>query len=179
MGVHWRDWCWSWNSSILATWFKKVTQLKRSWCWERMKAGGEGDDRGWDGWMAPLTMEMCLSKLQELVIDREAWHAALHGAAELDMTEWLNWTELKQWHGGKESQISHNFSQYVPGIWKCLETYTENNWTWRGKWTRGTRSVTEWCMQIGNWKPEGMMDVSVSNGYRHPSTPITSKLQVP
>ena len=37
--------------------------------------------------MAPLTMEMCLSKLQELVIDREAWHAALHGAAELDMTE--------------------------------------------------------------------------------------------
>ena len=29
--------------------------LKRSWCWERLKAGGEGDDRGWDGWMASLT----------------------------------------------------------------------------------------------------------------------------
>ena len=31
---------------------KKLTHLKRSWCWERLKAGGEGDDRGWDGWMA-------------------------------------------------------------------------------------------------------------------------------
>ena len=28
---------------------------KRPWCWERLKAGGEGDDRGWDGWMASLT----------------------------------------------------------------------------------------------------------------------------
>ena len=28
---------------------------KRPWCWERLKAGGEGDDRRWDGWMAPLT----------------------------------------------------------------------------------------------------------------------------
>ena len=32
-----------------------LTHLKRPWCWERMKAGGEGDDRGWDGWMASLT----------------------------------------------------------------------------------------------------------------------------
>ena len=32
-----------------------LTHLKRPWCWERLKAGGEGDDRGWDGWMASLT----------------------------------------------------------------------------------------------------------------------------
>ena len=32
-----------------------ITHWKRSWCWERLKAGGEGDDRGWDGWMASLT----------------------------------------------------------------------------------------------------------------------------
>ena len=46
------DWCW--NSSTLATWCKELTHLKRSQCWERLKAGGEGDDRGWDGWMASL-----------------------------------------------------------------------------------------------------------------------------
>ena len=44
--------CWSWNSNSLATWCKELTHLKRPWCWERLKAGGEGDDRGWNGWMA-------------------------------------------------------------------------------------------------------------------------------
>ena len=39
----------------LATWCKELTHLKRPWCWERLKAGREGDDRGWDGWMASLT----------------------------------------------------------------------------------------------------------------------------
>ena len=44
------------NSSIsLATWFEELTHWERPRCWERLKAGGEGDDRGWDGWMASLT----------------------------------------------------------------------------------------------------------------------------
>ena len=37
------------------TWCEELTHLKRPWCWEGLKAGGEGDDRGWDGWMASLT----------------------------------------------------------------------------------------------------------------------------
>ena len=49
------DWCWSWSSNTLATWCKEVTYQKRHCCWERLKAGGEGDDRGWDGWMPSLT----------------------------------------------------------------------------------------------------------------------------
>ena len=50
-----QGWCWSWNSNTLATWCKELTYWKRPWCWERLKAGGEGDDRGWHGWMASLT----------------------------------------------------------------------------------------------------------------------------
>ena len=55
MNIHWKDWCWSWNSNTLATWCEELTHLKRLWCQERLKAGGEGDDRGWDVWMASRT----------------------------------------------------------------------------------------------------------------------------
>ena len=50
-----KDWCWSWNSTTLATWCKELTQWKGPWCWERLKAGGQEDYRGWDGWMASLS----------------------------------------------------------------------------------------------------------------------------
>ena len=46
-----RDWCWSWSSNTLATWCEELTHWKRPWSWERLRAGGEGGDRGWDGWM--------------------------------------------------------------------------------------------------------------------------------
>ena len=45
---------WYWSSNALATWWEEPTHLKRPWFWERLKAGGEGDDREWDGWMASL-----------------------------------------------------------------------------------------------------------------------------
>ena len=55
MNIHWKDWCRSWNSNTLATWCEDLTHLYRPWCWEKLKAWGEGEDRGWDGWMASLT----------------------------------------------------------------------------------------------------------------------------
>ena len=55
LGFLWREWCWSWNCSTLAILCKVLTHWKRLWCWEGLWAGGEGDDRGWDGWMASLT----------------------------------------------------------------------------------------------------------------------------
>ena len=55
LGVHWKDWCWSWNSNTLATWCEELTHWKRPWCWEGLGAGREGDNSGWDGWMASLT----------------------------------------------------------------------------------------------------------------------------
>ena len=55
LNVHWKDWCWSWNSNTLATWCEELTHWKIPWCWEGLKAGGEGDNRGWDSWMASPT----------------------------------------------------------------------------------------------------------------------------
>ena len=46
---------WPWSSNTLATWCEELTHVKRPWCWERLKAGGEWHNRGWDGWMASLT----------------------------------------------------------------------------------------------------------------------------
>ena len=55
LNIPWKDWCWSWNSNTLATWCRELTHLKRPWFWERLKAGGEGDSKGWYGWMASPT----------------------------------------------------------------------------------------------------------------------------
>ena len=41
LGVHWKDWCWSWNSNTLATSWEELTDWKRPWCWEGLGAGGE------------------------------------------------------------------------------------------------------------------------------------------
>ena len=87
LSIHRKDWCWS--SNTLATWCEELTHWKRPWCWERWKAGSEGSNRGWDGWMASLTQWTGVwASSGSWVMDREAWCS--WGHKELDTTEWLN-----------------------------------------------------------------------------------------
>ena len=93
LGVNWKDWCWSWNSNTLVTWCEELTHLKRPWCWERLKAGGDKDDRWRDGWMASLTQWRWVWVNPELVMDWEAWRNAVHGVTK-SRTRLSDWTQL-------------------------------------------------------------------------------------
>ena len=99
LGFLWREWCWSWNSSTLAISCEELTHWKRLWCWEGLAAGGEWDDRGWDGWMASLTRWMWV-----WVNSGSWWWTGRPGVLRFmglqrvghDWAPELNWTECKQ-----------------------------------------------------------------------------------
>ena len=91
-----RTGCWSWSSNTLVTWWEELTHWKRPWCWERLKAGGEGDDRGcemvgWHHWLNEHEFEQALGdgEGQGGLACSSSW-----SVKESDTTEWLNWTEL-------------------------------------------------------------------------------------
>ena len=91
LNIHWKDWCWSLNSNTLATWCKEVTNWKRPWFGESLKAG-EGNNRRWDSWMASPT---CWTWVW--VSSKSWWWTEKSGCCspwggiESDTSEWLNW----------------------------------------------------------------------------------------
>ena len=95
LDVHWKDWCWSWNSNTLATWCEELTHWKGHWCWERLRAGGEAGDRGWDGWMASPT------QWTWVWVDSGSWWCSgrpdvLWFVGSQSQTWLRDWTELKK-----------------------------------------------------------------------------------
>ena len=120
--------------NILATWCEEQTYVKRPWFWERLKAGAEGKDRGWDGWMD--SMDMSLSKLQELAMDREDCSTVVHGITK--SWTWLrDWTELAMKWWDKLSDIFVFLTlSFKPGfsliffrecIWLCFFILLNSN----------------------------------------------------
>ena len=101
---HWKDWCWSWNSNTLTTWCKELTDWKRTWCWERLKVKGEGNERGWDGWMTPLTQWtwVCVSSgswwwtgKPGVLQSMESQRVRHDWATELNWTEFIGRTDAE------------------------------------------------------------------------------------
>ena len=91
--------CIFWSSNILATWWEELIHWKRPWCWESLKEGGEGDDRGWDGWMESLTQWMWIWASSGSWV---GWWIGKPGLLQFiglqsvrhDWTTEVNWTEL-------------------------------------------------------------------------------------
>ena len=109
----------SWNSNILATWCEELAHWKRPWCWEKLKDGGKGDDRGWDGWMASPTQWTWVWVNSR--VDDGQGGLACHspwGDKELDMTERLNWTDSRSWNwAGPCGATKHKNLSLSPISW--------------------------------------------------------------
>ena len=96
---------------LLATWCEELTHWKRLWCWEGFWAGGEGDDRGWDGWITSLTqwMWVWVNSGRWLMTGRPG---VLRFMGSQSRTWLSDWTELKLF-------IRHQFTQfYSPNHYK-------------------------------------------------------------
>ena len=94
---------WSLNSNSLATWCEEMTHWERPWCWERLKEGGKGDDRRWDGWITIIDWIMAWPNQQTWVwVSSGSWWltgkpgvlpCSPWGHKWSDMTKQLNWAE--------------------------------------------------------------------------------------
>ena len=155
LNIHWKDWCWSWNSNTLATWCEELTLWKRPWCWERLKVAGEGDNRGWDGWIASPTQWTWV-----WVSSRSWWRTGKPGMLQsagsqrvgLKWATELNWmkiiaTSFKSSHAHTAALSAPNLQHATAD--PCLCQTPGHSWASLGQCLVGSQlfSPGSWCAQ--------------------------------
>ena len=121
--IHWKDWCWSWTSNTLATWWEEPTHWKRPWCWKRLRGGGEGrvTENEVIGWHHQLNGH----EFEQTPGDSEGQGSLAcwspRGCKESDMTYELNSNK-------KEGEfIINQFGYFIYTQWQFAESLPETS----------------------------------------------------